>query len=96
VGESGGLDTIESLWYLFPGGSTMKRAIRLPRRLPFPVVLCVVSSLVCASPAAAYIDPGTGSLVLQMFIAGALGAAYAIKRFWRKIIATLRSTFKRS
>ena len=73
----------------------MKRGIRLPRELRLLVVYCGVSSLVCASPAAAYIDPGTGSLVLQMFIAGALGAAFAIKRFWRTIVEKLRSTFKR-
>ena len=33
-------------------------------------------------PVFAYIDPGTGSYVLQLAIAGALGASYAVKHFW--------------
>jgi hypothetical protein len=33
----------------------------------------------------AYIDPGTGSYVLQMALAGMLGAGYAVRRFWSQI-----------
>ncbi len=33
----------------------------------------------------AYLDPGTGSLVLQMSIAGVLGGLFVVKRFWRQI-----------
>jgi hypothetical protein len=33
----------------------------------------------------AYLDPGTGSYVLQLAIAGALGASYAVKHFWARI-----------
>ncbi len=32
-------------------------------------------------PIFAYIDPGTGSDMLQLAIAGALGASYAVKHF---------------
>ena len=39
----------------------------------------------------AYIDPGTGSYVLQLAIAGALGASYAVKHFWSRI----KSVFSR-
>ena len=35
----------------------------------------------------AYIDPGTGSYVLQLALAGLLGAGYAIRRFWGRIVA---------
>lgn len=42
-----------------------------------------------AKPAHAYIDPGTGSLILQMLIAGLLGASFAVKIHWRKIRAFL-------
>jgi hypothetical protein len=34
---------------------------------------------------AAYIDPGTGSYLLQMALAGLLGAGYTIRRFWTRI-----------
>ena len=34
---------------------------------------------------AAYIDPGTGSYLLQMALAGMLGAGYVVRRFWSQI-----------
>lgn len=33
----------------------------------------------------AYIDPGTGSYLLQLMLAGLLGLAFTIKIFWQKI-----------
>jgi hypothetical protein len=35
--------------------------------------------------AQAYLDPGTGSYIIQMVIAGLLGAAFAMKIFWARI-----------
>ena len=46
-----------------------------------------------AGSAAAYIDPGTGSYVLQIAIAFLVGLAFSIKVFWKKIVAFLRRTF---
>jgi len=48
---------------------------------------------VLARNAAGYIDPGTGSYVLQVAIAFAIGFAFSIKVFWKKIVAFLRKTF---
>jgi len=36
-------------------------------------------------PAFAYLDPGTGSLILQMLIAGIIGAMYTIKLYWYRL-----------
>ena len=36
-----------------------------------------------------YIDPGTGSYILQMLLAGVLGAGFAMKSYWAKIKAVL-------
>lgn len=33
----------------------------------------------------AYIDPGVGSFVFQMLIAGLVGASFLIKVFWKQI-----------
>jgi hypothetical protein len=33
----------------------------------------------------AYVDPGTGSYLLQMALAGMLGAGYVVRRFWLQI-----------
>jgi hypothetical protein len=34
----------------------------------------------------AYLDPGTGSYILQMLVAGALGGIFVLKTFWRSIM----------
>ncbi len=46
-------------------------------------VLCVL--MLSVNPAYAYIDPGTGSMILQAVLAAIVGSAVAIKIFWRKI-----------
>ncbi|MFC1504869.1 hypothetical protein ACFL6D_05585 [Spirochaetota bacterium] len=38
-----------------------------------------------------YLDPGTGTYILQIVIACALGGAFAIKIFWKKIISMFKS-----
>lgn len=35
----------------------------------------------------AYLDPGSGSFLIQLLLAGGLGAAFLIKTYWRKIKA---------
>ena len=35
----------------------------------------------------AYIDPGTGSLIIQFLIASAVGALFLIKVYWNKVKA---------
>lgn len=37
----------------------------------------------------AYLDPGAGSLVLQMSVAGLLGGVFVLKVFWRHLKAKL-------
>lgn len=32
-----------------------------------------------------YLDPGSGSFILQLVIASLLGAAFIIKAYWKKI-----------
>jgi len=41
--------------------------------------------LIFPQNAHAYIDPGTGSYILQLIIAGLVGALYAVKLFWARI-----------
>ena len=38
----------------------------------------------------AYLDPGTGSIIIQSIVAGMLGIAVAIKMFWQRIIGYIR------
>jgi len=58
-------------------------------------LLVVASALLIASTASAfaYLDPGTGSLVIQMIIAGGLTAAASIRIFWSRLKGFARRIF---
>lgn len=47
-----------------------------------PVVMCVLGY---TSPVYAYLDPGTGSIIIQGVIATVVGAGVAMKIYWHKI-----------
>lgn len=48
-------------------------------------VLFVMLFLAFPSYAYSYLDPGTGSYILQMILAALLGATFTIKNFWMRI-----------
>lgn len=50
---------------------------------------------VMAAPAHAYIDPASGSILLQVAAAGVLAAAYTFKRFFYQISGVFRAAWKR-
>jgi hypothetical protein len=60
--------------------------------------LFVVGALLLCLPslASAYIDPSTGSYVLQLLLAGLLGALFALKVFWKRTSDIVRSLFRRN
>ncbi len=45
----------------------------------------VLFALVCVDDALAYIDSGTGSLIIQSLIAVIAGGLFAIKTYWHKL-----------
>jgi hypothetical protein len=53
------------------------------------VPLIAVLMLALTTPAYAYLDPGTGSMILQMALAGAIAAAASIKIFWHSFKAAI-------
>jgi hypothetical protein len=52
--------------------------------LTLSIIFCIVWNV------NAYLDPGSGSYVVQMIIAGFLGGFYALKLYWNKIINFIR------
>lgn len=63
-------------------------------RASFAPILCfVLVGISIPETAYAYIDPGTGSLILQLILAGILGSLFALKTFWRKVIAFFKRLF---
>ena len=53
----------------------------------FVLSLVALATFVFPGTSHAYLDPGTGSFVFQMIIAGVVGGLFTIKTFWRKIIS---------
>jgi hypothetical protein len=48
--------------------------------------LLVVALSGTAAPAYAYLDPGTGSMILQVLLGGFAGLALAGKLYWRRFL----------
>lgn len=46
---------------------------------------CLTILLLTMNPAQAYLDPGLGSYIFQIVIAGAIGVAFAAKLFFRRL-----------
>jgi len=49
------------------------------------VVVAAVTLALLARPAHAYLDPASGSMLLQVVLGGAAGAALAVKMLWRRV-----------
>ena len=58
----------------------------LPPRLTARLwALLAVLAAALPSPAAAYVDPGTGSFLVQGIIAAVVGVGVAVRMFWGRI-----------
>lgn len=60
--------------------------------------IVVVALLIVFSPveALAYLDPGTGSYIVQIAIAGAVSGVFVIKIFWKRLKEKLDGIFRRN
>ena len=57
----------------------------------FLQVACVLAAfLAVASPAEAYLDPGTGSMLLSAIIGVAAAVGLAVKMFWYRLVGLIR------
>jgi hypothetical protein len=54
------------------------------------VALLVVACLAMARPAYAYLDPGTGSMLLSAVIGVIAAVALAVKMFWYRVLGWFR------
>lgn len=55
------------------------------KRMLFLLVVTILMLVSVSGGAYAYIDPGTGSYLIQMAAAGILASLFVIKGFWRNI-----------
>jgi hypothetical protein len=63
---------------------------RMTIRRTSHVVLVLVACLSIASPAHAYLDPGTGSMLVSALIGVAAAVALAVKMFWYRVVGLFR------
>ena len=50
-----------------------------------PAIIIFVIACFISAPAYAYLDPGSGSIILQGLLAAIAGALAAIKLYWNKL-----------
>jgi len=50
-----------------------------------PVASTVLLGILLCTPAWAYLDPGTGSMLLQVILGGVAAIGVALKLFWHRI-----------
>ncbi len=59
------------------------------------IVIVFFVLLIGTEPAWAYLDPGTGSLILQSLIAGIAGALVVCRLYWAQLKTFLAKVFSR-
>jgi hypothetical protein len=64
--------------------------------LPRLAVLAACWVLVVPGTAWAYIDPGTGSYLFQLLIAGGLAGLYTLRRYWQNVKTAVGGLFGRT
>lgn len=58
---------------------------KIPFRPRAVSLLSMGAIILWAAPAHAYIDPGAGSMFLQLLVAGIAGGLWTLKVYWRRL-----------
>lgn len=56
------------------------------------MIFLIIAGLMCISHAHAYLDSGSGSMLIQLLLGGFVGVGVFLKFYWNKIV----SFFKRN
>lgn len=67
-----------------------------PRRAGLAVLIAIALVGTAVREAHAYVDPGSGSVLLQVLIAGLLAVGFTLKTFWGNIKNRVTGIFSRS
>ena len=65
------------------------------RRWRLALLIIAIPCLIWSQDAAAYLEPGTGSYLLQLLIASLLGVLVMLKLTWHKAVTALKHLFTR-
>lgn len=66
------------------------------KTLQTTLTLAVVALFFGVAPAHAYLDPGTGSYILQMILAGALGGVYIFKGYLGRAFTSVKALLSKN
>ena len=67
----------------------------LKHRLRTPVALSAMACFLLPGVAHAYLDPGSGSYILQILVAGIVAGLFTIKLFWLRLTGFCMRLFGR-
>jgi len=59
------------------------------------IFIAIFINLIFAKEGLAYLDPGSGSYLLQLLLGALLGGLFALKVFWGRITAFFKSFFNK-
>ncbi len=78
-------------WGLLSGfGRRREDRTTVTVRQTLRVIVLLVAALTAASPAYAYLDPSTGSMIISAVIGIVAALALAVKMFWYRSVGLLR------
>jgi hypothetical protein len=66
------------------------------KKIGLVLIVTIVTVIITYDNAYAYLDPGTGSYLLQLLLAGLLGGLLAVKMFWRNLKTFFSNLFSKS
>ena len=61
------------------------------KKIVFITLVLVAALDVTAQPSYAYLDPGVGSQLLQMTLAGVLGLVFALKTMFQRVLQSAKA-----
>jgi hypothetical protein len=61
------------------------------KRIVFIILVLVAALDATARPSHAYLDPGAGSQLLQMTLAGVLGLIFALKAMFQRVLQSAKA-----
>ncbi len=57
---------------------------------PDAIALLLLAAVLTATPAYAYVDPGTGGMLVQLVTGGVAGLLVLVRLFWSRITGAFR------
>ena len=55
----------------------------------------IQSFIVFSTSLLAYLDPGSGSFILQLILASLVGSLFVFKNFWKRVVTFVRGIFSK-